>query len=200
MEAFGPLHKGEIARKVGIKRGRDLERRHLEPLAELGLVEDRGDGVWALPGDYRENSAGVRQLRYSTVRRVRRRHRTPEGRTVVEVVHIGSIASAEERRTADAEQHKRDSEAYRNRHKVKPEPTPTYKEMRERRESVPDRRREAIKAAVARLFAERPEYRTRRPGQVTCALVNYLSADFPRGTEGFPKDAEVEELLEGVAA
>jgi hypothetical protein len=96
--------------------------------------------------------------------------------------------------------HDRERDGYRSRHKIKAEPVPTHEEMQQRREKAPDRRREAIKAAVARLLHERPEYRTRRAGQITCALVNYLPPDFPQGTEGFPKDVEVEELLEGVAA
>ena len=53
---------------------------------------------------------------------------------------------------------------------------------------------------TASQVAERPEYRTRRAGQVTCALVKYLDPDFPQGQEGYPKDAEVESILEGAAA
>ncbi len=63
-----------------------------------------------------------------------------------------------------------------------------------------ERRRQYIVEAMTRLFAERPEYRTRRPGQVTCALIRYLDPDFPRGQDGYPKDAEVEEILSGAAA
>ena len=72
--------------------------------------------------------------------------------------------------------------------------------MRVHREGYPERRRQYIVEAISRLFAERPEYRTRRPGQVTCALVGYLDPDFPRGQDGYPKDAEVEEILSGAAA
>jgi hypothetical protein len=72
--------------------------------------------------------------------------------------------------------------------------------MRDRREGYAERRRQYITAAIARLFAERPEYRTRRAGQVTCALINYIGLDFPRGQDGAPKDAEVEAILEGTAA
>ena len=63
-----------------------------------------------------------------------------------------------------------------------------------------ERRRQYIVEAMTRLFAERPEYRTKGPGQVTCALVGYLDPDFPRGEDGYPKDAEVEEIFNGVAA
>jgi Bifunctional DNA primase/polymerase, N-terminal/Primase C terminal 1 (PriCT-1) len=110
-------------------------------------------------------------------------------------------------RAGELEAHRRDmrayneqSEAYRNRHKVKPDRAPTEDEMQEHREATPQDRREAIKAAIARLFAEKPEYRGRRPGQVTCQLVNYLAPDFPRGPDGLPKDAEVEAILDGEAA
>lgn len=58
----------------------------------------------------------------------------------------------------------------------------------------------ATPGLMARIFAERPEYRTRRAGQVTCALVRYLGSDFPQGLDGYPKDAEVEEILIGAAA
>ena len=83
---------------------------------------------------------------------------------------------------------------------MKADEAPTEEEMRQRREAAPDNRREAIRQAIARLFHERPEYRTRRVGQITCALINYIGADFPRGSIGHPKDCEVEELLDGVAA
>lgn len=47
------------------------------------------------------------------------------------------------------------------------------------------------------LFTDRPEYRTRRVGQIVCGLHDYLSPDFPRGTIGYPKDHEVEKILDG---
>jgi hypothetical protein len=100
----------------------------------------------------------------------------------------------------DMRKYNRESKAYRNRHKVKAEPAPSQEEMRETRESYPERRREAIKAAIARLFQERPEYRGRRAGQITCRLAFYFSPDFPRGPDGMPKDAEVEEIMDGIAA
>ena len=71
--------------------------------------------------------------------------------------------------------------------------------MRERREGAPERRRGAIEGAIARLFRERPEYRGRRVGQITCALVTYglVPDDFPRGVPpgGPPKDREVAAIL-----
>ncbi|MBV9452647.1 MAG: hypothetical protein JOZ19_00780 [Rubrobacter sp.] len=52
---------------------------------------------------------------------------------------------------------------------------------------------------LARLFAERPEYRGRRTGQISCRLPWYLPADFPHGPDGLSKDAEVEAILDGEA-
>jgi hypothetical protein len=72
-------------------------------------------------------------------------------------------------------------------------------EMRDFRERYARRRRGAIEVALARLFEERPEFRSRRVGQITCALPDYLAPDFPRGPDGVPKDREVEEVLDGVA-
>jgi hypothetical protein len=99
----------------------------------------------------------------------------------------------------EREHHKREGEAFRRRLEVVPDPAPTEEEMRERRERRPRERRKHIEAAIARLFAERPEYRVRRVGQIVCQLPCYLPADFPPGEIGLPKDAEVEEILSGVA-
>jgi hypothetical protein len=100
----------------------------------------------------------------------------------------------------DMRRYNEQSKAYRNRHKVKAERAPTADEMRETRESYPERRREAIKDALARLFREQPEYRGRRAGQITCRLPFFFDPDFPRGRDGMPKDAEVEAVLDGAAA
>jgi hypothetical protein len=99
-----------------------------------------------------------------------------------------------------AKRHRLKSRAFHGRGRVRADKAPTEEEMRARREAAPENRREAIRQAIARLFHERPEYRDRRVGQITCALVNYLDPEFPRGSDGVPKDHEVEELLEGVAA
>lgn len=105
-----------------------------------------------------------------------------------------------EQEELDRQRHRRESEAYRNRHNVKADKAPAEDEMRAARESYPERRRQCIAAAIARLFAERPEYRSRRVGQVTCALIKYLDPDFPQGQDGYPKDAEVDAILNGAAA
>ncbi len=100
----------------------------------------------------------------------------------------------------DMAQYNRERDGYRNRDKVKVDTAPSEDEMREARESHPDRRREAIKAAIATLFQQHPEYRGRRAGQITCRLMFFLPDDFPRGELGAPKDAEVEAILDGAAA
>jgi Bifunctional DNA primase/polymerase, N-terminal/Primase C terminal 1 (PriCT-1) len=100
----------------------------------------------------------------------------------------------------DMAQYNREREGYRNRHKVKADPAPSEQDMRKAREGYPERRREAIEAALAHLFREHPEYRGRRVGQITCRLVFHLPADFPRGPDGVPRDVEVEAILDGGAA
>lgn len=97
-------------------------------------------------------------------------------------------------------QYNRESKAYRKRHEVEADPAPSEEEMRDFGESYPERRREAIGAALVRLFQEPPECRGRRAGQVACRLVFYLPEDFPRGPDGAPKDAEVEAILDGERA
>jgi len=91
--------------------------------------------------------------------------------------------------------HVRERNAYRN--PVKAGAAPTEEEMRQHSGSYPDRRRAAMERAIAALFAERPEYRARRVGQITCALVRYIGPDFPRGELGVPKDSEVGGILDG---
>jgi Bifunctional DNA primase/polymerase, N-terminal/Primase C terminal 1 (PriCT-1) len=112
LEAFGQLSEEELADRVGIARAYDLVRRHLEPLEALGLVECHGN-VWSLPGFYVEKTTEVRRIPYTTSRRVRRRHRTPEGRRVVEVVETVNVASVEQRDRADRERYAKETIAFR---------------------------------------------------------------------------------------
>jgi hypothetical protein len=149
-------------------RPRDLRRRVIARLEDAGVVEVSDDSV-SLTADWLE------------------------------------ALNLDRERGGELEAHRRDmrayneqSEAYRNRHQVKPGRAPTEEEMQARREAAPGDRQDAIKAAIARLFAEKPEYRGRRAGQITCAL--QLPPDFPRGPDGYPKDAEVEAILRGAAA
>jgi hypothetical protein len=170
--AGGTSTVAELCEVLHRSRPRDLRRRVLPMLEEARLisVSEAGDTV-TLATDWLERLEEAREL--------------------------GGEIEAERR---DRDRHRRESKAFRRRLEVVPNPAPTDEEMRERRERYPERRRRAIRAAIACLFAEHPEYRTRRVGQVTCALVRYLSPHFPRGPDGYPKDAEVEEILEGVAA
>jgi hypothetical protein len=179
--AGGTLTLAELAAAVDVKRPRDLTRRKnvstgkgrdgfVSRLEAVGVLAVVGDTVF-LADDWLEALDRERDS-------------------------AGEIALYKR----DMALYNRESKAYRNRHKVKAEPAPSQEEMRETRESYPERRREAIKAALARLFRERPEFRGRRAGQITCRLAFYFSPDFPRGRDGMPKDAEVEEIMDGTAA
>jgi Domain of unknown function (DUF3854) len=168
--AGGAVTLQEIADALHRARPRDLRRRNLPMLEEAGIIVVEGDVV-ALADNWLEALDAAREL--------------------------AKEVAADELATT---RHRLKSRAFHNRHKVKADRAPTEDEMRDRRESYPERRRQYIAAAIARLFAERPEYRTRRAGQVTCALINYIGSDFPRGQDGAPKDAEVEAILNGAAA
>jgi len=168
--AGGTATLQEIADALHRARPRDLRRRNLPMLEEAGIVVVEGD-VLHLAEDWLERLADQREL--------------------------GKEVEADE---LAARRHKIKSRAFHNRHKVKADEAPVEAEMRDRREGYAERRQQYITAAIAHLFAERPEYRTRRAGQVTCALINYIGPEFPRGQDGAPKDAEVEAILEGRAA
>jgi putative DNA primase/helicase len=181
--AGGSMTLSTLAAAVDVKRPRDLTRRKklatgkgrdgfVTRLQDVGVLTVAGDTV-TLADDWLEALDRERQS-------------------------AGEIALYQR----DMRKYNRESKAYRNREKVKANPAPSQEEMRETRESYPERRREAIKAAIARLFQERPEYRGCRAGQITCRLAFYFSPDFPRGLgdPGMPKDAEVEAILDGAAA
>jgi hypothetical protein len=99
VEAYGSQTREELAVRLSWSRARDLERLHLRPLVERGLLDLHGD-LYAIPGDYRERSASVRREPYSTVQLRAVRLRTPVG-VVVVVVETGSVASEEGREHAD---------------------------------------------------------------------------------------------------
>jgi DNA-binding MarR family transcriptional regulator len=172
-----PVPARVIADALGISRAYDVRKRYLEPLEACGIVERSGK-LWRLTDDWEEAL-----------------ERVFEEEEALERELYGGL-------TADERQKKRregSRERWRNRENSHPEPAPSEEDMRESRESYPDRRREAIEGAITRLFAEHPEYRGRRVGQITCRLVHYLSQDFPRGPDGAPKDAEVGAILDGDA-
>jgi uncharacterized protein DUF3854 len=168
--AGGSATLQEIAEALHRKRPRDIRRRNLPMLEESGILAVEDDVV-TLADNWLEALEVQREL--------------------------GKEAEADE---LAAVRHRLKSSAFHSRHQRPADEVLGEDEMRRRRESYPERRRQYIVEAMTRLFAERPEYRTRRPGQVTCALVGYLDPDFPRGLDGYPKDAEVEEILNGAAA
>ena len=174
--AGGSATVEELAEALHKTRTRDLRRRVISRLEATGVVECSGDTV-SLVADWLEALNRERLL-------------------------TGEIAAY----TRDMRDYNEQRKGYRDyldrrRRGEKPDRAPSYAQMQERRESYPDRRREAIAAAITRLFAEKPEARTWRPGRITCAIVmRYIGPDFPRGQDGMPKDAEVEAILDGVAA
>jgi hypothetical protein len=178
----GWVDETELARRLGVKRARDVRRRHLAPLEEAQVVESKGRR-WRLTRNWRVALEEV----------------VEEDRALERSLYGGQTSDERQK-----ELHLRSRESFRNRDQVVVERAPTHAQMRQRRESFPDRRRAAIRQAVDRLFAERPEYQGRRVGQIRCAIVMFdLVADgFPRGSLGPPTDREVELILRenGVAA
>jgi len=93
LEVFGEQGRDELADRLGFSRPRDLERKYLAPLMELGLVEDRG-GVYALHDDHRERVEKVRGLAYGGgERKVRRKDAS--GRMVTFVREVPATSEAE---------------------------------------------------------------------------------------------------------
>jgi hypothetical protein len=160
----------EICEVLHRSRPRDLRRRTLPMLEEAGILVVENDLV-TLADNWLERLQEAREL--------------------------GGEILAE---SLERERHRREGEAFRRRLQIVPDPAPTKEEMRQRRVQRPIERRRAIEVAIARLFAERPEYRSRRVGQVVCQLPGYLPPDFLPGEIGLPKDAEVEEILAGRGA
>jgi hypothetical protein len=112
LEAFGSLTEEELAQRLGWSRPRDVRRRYLEPLAELGLVEARGH-VWAISVGYSERQGEIRGDKYSTVQLRARRARSAEGLTVTFVAESGVVASENERLRLDRKRHERERGAFR---------------------------------------------------------------------------------------
>jgi hypothetical protein len=168
--AGGSATLQEIAEALHRKRARDIRRRNLPMLEEAGILTVEDDVV-ILVDNWLEALEVQRKL--------------------------GKEVEADE---LAAVRHRLKSRAFHNRHKVKVDEAPVEDEMRAHRDGYAERRRRAIEEAIARLFQERPEYRGRRVGQITCAIARYVGPDFPRGQDGYPKDAEVEAILSGAAA
>jgi putative DNA primase/helicase len=174
LEHYGTLSLADLAFAVGVKRPRDLRRRALERLIAAGVVEETGADLFALARDWRD-----------ALERERERS--------------GEIDAA--RRQIRAHNEARQKRRYwRGDAAPEVDPAPTSAELQDRRESAPERRREAIESGLVRLFRDRPEYRTRRPGQIVCALTMWDLVPEPltRGVApgGPPRDSEVLKILE----
>ena len=168
--AGGTMTIEGLADALGVARVWEFRRRVVSRLEAAGVVECTGKGVSLVSG-WLEALNEERE-------------------------NAGEIAAYRR----DMARYDRERAGYANRHGNKPDRSPSQEEMRDFRESYPERRRAEIKAALTRLFREYPECRGRRAGQITCRLAFYLSPDFPRGPDGAPKDAEVEAILDGVRA
>jgi len=168
--AGGNMTLEELAEAMGVSRIWDFRRRVVFRLETAAVVECSGNGV-TLVADWLEALNKERE-------------------------NAGEIAAYRR----DMARYDRERAAYTKRYENKPNRSPSQDEMQDFRESYPQRRRKAVELALALLFAERPEYRQCQVGQITCMLPWYLPTDFPRGPDGVPKDAEVEAILDGVAA
>jgi hypothetical protein len=88
LEVFGEQSLEDLAERLGFSRARDLRRLYLEPLAEMGLIEDRG-GTYALPETeaYAERVEDIRTSRYGGGPR-KERKKDANGRWVTQVVEV----------------------------------------------------------------------------------------------------------------
>jgi hypothetical protein len=112
LEVFGPQSLDELAERLGFSRPRDLRRLYLEPLAELGLIEDRG-GVYALPGQvhYVRRVQEIRSAPYGGGPR-KFRSKDMQGHVVSRVVEVPPMSELE-RDEADREVYEAQRQRYR---------------------------------------------------------------------------------------
>jgi hypothetical protein len=110
LEANGPMRLEELAEVMGWSRPRDLRLRYVDPLVELGLVEER-DGLLGLPEHHAELVEEVRRAPYTTVSRRRRESRDGD-RTVRWVEEVENTASEVEREEKDLRAHEKQRENY----------------------------------------------------------------------------------------
>lgn len=95
-----------LAALMGWSRPRDLEARHLRPLAEVGLIEEDG-GRWSVADRYAEAQADTMQIAYSTIQMRSARQWDQEAQRWVHfVAETGSVASQQEREKWDIERHR----------------------------------------------------------------------------------------------
>jgi hypothetical protein len=129
-EARGPMTRERAAALLGWSRARDLERLHLEPLCELGLLEKHGDR-YSIPAEYAERQQSVRGEAFSTVQERVSRERSVEGRSVYVIRESGMVASEAERAELQKEKHRIERELFRNRGKEQSTPTEVSEASRE---------------------------------------------------------------------
>jgi Bifunctional DNA primase/polymerase, N-terminal len=111
MEAFGPQSGEALGELLGTSRLRDLERRELLRLAEMGLLERRDGGEWGLPDDYLVRIEALEDEEYSTTFRCRQRSQDGQ-RVVTDVVEVTVTASENERDALREARHAIDRGAY----------------------------------------------------------------------------------------
>jgi hypothetical protein len=149
-EAHGAMNREQAAAVLQWSRPRDLERLHLDPLCELGLLEKHGD-TYAIPADYPERQQRVRGEAFSTVQERVSRERSAEGRNVYVIRESGMVASEAERAKLQREKHARERELFRNRGKELSTPTTEVSEAsREAIRRSHDARDAALAEEVAR--------------------------------------------------
>jgi hypothetical protein len=111
VEAFGPQSEDGLCELLGTSRPRDLRRRELRRLEEMGLLQRLDGGGWGLPADYAERIEALEGEEYSTTYRRRRRSRDGE-RVVTDVVEITVTASERERDALREARHAIERAAY----------------------------------------------------------------------------------------
>jgi putative DNA primase/helicase len=95
-----------LAALMGWSRPRDLEARHLRPLQDFGLIEER-EGRWTVADRYAEAQQDAKRIAYSTIQmRSARQMDQESGRWVHFVTESGSVASQEKREEWDIERHR----------------------------------------------------------------------------------------------
>ncbi len=113
VEAHPGGTRDELAALLGVARPRDLERRRLRPLAELGLIEETG-GRWTVADRYAEAQQDAKRIAYSTIQMRSARQMDPEsGRWVHFVAETGSVASQEAREKWDRARHEAQRKLFR---------------------------------------------------------------------------------------
>jgi len=115
LEVFGEQTLGELAERLGFSRPRDLRRLYLDPLSEMGLIEDRG-GIYALVSQeaYEKRVEDIRTTRYGGgPRKVRSKDAT--GHPVTYVVEVPPKSEVE-REAAERVKYQGERERYRARY------------------------------------------------------------------------------------